>query len=516
MALDQDIINLLSKRLTTNDNLTTSLGKLSVLDNINSGIKEAKQSIDQLRKDISTNFKTNLPSDKGISSINNRGVISKLDEIKSIIQSERDVLVKYYGDKLKESQFDKEAKKKKISSDKEKPKSILKAADNQADKLNSLLPMLALAIMALKKLYDSIPKPGDYIDAGLEALEKNAIKGLKWAPKIGKIALKAVGMATGVGALKYIPGAIRKLRAPKPVVPPPLPKTAPAGPSKAALEEIEKNKKIVEQAKKDKQAGRELNKELKQQREKNVQETRKLVEEQKRNIEASKKGDLEARGRIQETQKNINKSVEQNKSIRDNIKYVNEELNKADKIIKEGEKKVAEKIGEKVGTEIAGEIAEKTAKKSLLKKIPILGLGVGLYAGYQRFLEGEYKKAGLEVLSGAISNVPLIGTAGSLAIDAGLLASDTYDALQEAKQKPDPEETNSPIDAMRQDLDSQKQEEKMYNEMLQEQMGNGFSMLNSTLRETANVGGNIINNITTPRDDYGMALRRKAGSLNYV
>jgi len=142
-----------------------------------------------------------------------------------------------------------------------------------------------------------------------------------------------------------------------------------------------------------------------------------------------------------------------------------------------------------------------------------------LYAGYQRLKEGDYSGAGLEVLSGAISNVPLIGTLGSLGIDAGLMYSDYQKSLkeiQEAKQKPDPEETDSPIDAMRQDLDSQKQEEKMYNEMLQEQMGNGFSMLNSTLKETANVGGNIINNITTPRDDYGMALRRKAGSLNYV
>lgn len=66
----------------------------------------------------------------------------------------------------------------------------------------------------------------------------------------------------------------------------------------------------------------------------------------------------------------------------------------------------------------------KAAGKTILKKIPLIGLGAGLVFAAQRAMEGDFAGAGLEALSGAASTVPGIGTAASVAIDAGLIAKD--------------------------------------------------------------------------------------------
>lgn len=71
----------------------------------------------------------------------------------------------------------------------------------------------------------------------------------------------------------------------------------------------------------------------------------------------------------------------------------------------------------------AGSIA-KMGGKSLLKKIPLLGLGAGGIFAIQRALSGDFKGAGLELASGAASTLPGLGTAASVGIDATLAAKD--------------------------------------------------------------------------------------------
>lgn len=79
--------------------------------------------------------------------------------------------------------------------------------------------------------------------------------------------------------------------------------------------------------------------------------------------------------------------------------------------IKAGEKGLLKGLGKGLG-------------KTILKKIPLLGLGAGLVFGAQRLMGGDWKGAGLEALSGLASTVPGIGTAASLGIDAALMARD--------------------------------------------------------------------------------------------
>jgi hypothetical protein len=86
--------------------------------------------------------------------------------------------------------------------------------------------------------------------------------------------------------------------------------------------------------------------------------------------------------------------------------------------------KVSEKTAAKAIEKSAEKTVEKTAAKSLLKKIPLIGLGAGLLFAAQRLSEGDVLGAGLEVASGAASMIPVVGTAMGFGIDAGLAASD--------------------------------------------------------------------------------------------
>ena len=103
----------------------------------------------------------------------------------------------------------------------------------------------------------------------------------------------------------------------------------------------------------------------------------------------------------------------------------------------------------------AGQIVAKAGGKSLLKKIPGVGLVAGGIFGAQRALQGDWAGAGAELASGAASTVPGLGTAGSVAIDAGLAARDIAKEKEKEKQaeevnpisvKPTPGKTSSLID----------------------------------------------------------------------
>ena len=72
----------------------------------------------------------------------------------------------------------------------------------------------------------------------------------------------------------------------------------------------------------------------------------------------------------------------------------------------------------------AGKIGAKAVGKSLLKKIPIIGALAGVGFAISRAAKGDYAGAALELASGAASIIPGLGTAASVAIDAGLAARD--------------------------------------------------------------------------------------------
>ena len=82
------------------------------------------------------------------------------------------------------------------------------------------------------------------------------------------------------------------------------------------------------------------------------------------------------------------------------------------------------RMGAKLGSKSIGKIAGKGIAKSLGKKIPLVGLGLGAIFAAQRAMKGDFVGAGLELASGAASTVPGIGTAGSVGIDAALMARD--------------------------------------------------------------------------------------------
>ena len=111
-------------------------------------------------------------------------------------------------------------------------------------------------------------------------------------------------------------------------------------------------------------------------------------------------------------------------------------------LIKKGGGAVMKKTGKKVYgaaakaavTKGTAKIAGKSVMKGALKKIPILGAVAGLGFGISRLVKGDWAGALGEVASGAASIIPGLGTAASLAIDAGLAARDISKANKDATE----------------------------------------------------------------------------------
>jgi hypothetical protein len=98
--------------------------------------------------------------------------------------------------------------------------------------------------------------------------------------------------------------------------------------------------------------------------------------------------------------------------------------NVAEKAMASSAGKGITKAAGKGGAKIAG----KAAGKSLLKKIPLLGVGAGLAFGAGRLMKGDFLGAAGEVASGLAGGVGFLaggaGTAASFGIDAALAARD--------------------------------------------------------------------------------------------
>ena len=100
---------------------------------------------------------------------------------------------------------------------------------------------------------------------------------------------------------------------------------------------------------------------------------------------------------------------------------------KSKKNVKAPTKDVGKTAAKDVGKTAAKDVG-KTSGKSLLKKIPLFGLGAGLVFGAERFFNGDILGGFGEIASGIASIIPGWGTAASFGIDAALLTKDLNDA----------------------------------------------------------------------------------------
>jgi hypothetical protein len=90
--------------------------------------------------------------------------------------------------------------------------------------------------------------------------------------------------------------------------------------------------------------------------------------------------------------------------------------------------KAVEKTTAKIAEKSVAKVATKTFGKSLAKRIPILGSVLGMGFAIDRAMSGDWAGAGLETLSAGAGLLDLVapgvGTASSMAIDAGIAARD--------------------------------------------------------------------------------------------
>jgi len=112
-------------------------------------------------------------------------------------------------------------------------------------------------------------------------------------------------------------------------------------------------------------------------------------------------------------------------------------------VTKQVAKQTTKKIAAKTLTKTVAKSAGKGVGKSLLKKIPLVGLGMGAIFAVDRMRKGDWGGALLELGSGAASTIPGVGTGISLAMDAALIAKD----VSEARSITGGDKKESPIDA---------------------------------------------------------------------
>jgi hypothetical protein len=82
---------------------------------------------------------------------------------------------------------------------------------------------------------------------------------------------------------------------------------------------------------------------------------------------------------------------------------------------------------------ISAKIGGKETGKVAGKKIPVVGLAIGVVLGAYRLSKGDALGACLELESGAVSMIPGAGTAASFAIDGLLAAKDVTEALEKLR-----------------------------------------------------------------------------------
>jgi hypothetical protein len=185
--------------------------------------------------------------------------------------------------------------------------------------------------------------------------------------------------------------------------------------------------------------------------------------------------------------------------------------------------KTGAKVGAKTTAKTAAKTGAKSLGKSLLKKLPFVGLGMGLFLAAEKAMAGDFSGAMLEAASGGASMIPGIGTGASLGIDAMIAAKDMGAFNKtETKVKPIVNSTNG---ANQTQLQSQKIEsdnakrtltESQYGIKLQQEMvavlGISAQFLqqisdNTTNNTKVNINGKVLSTtlLNQARRNYGVA-----------
>lgn len=84
----------------------------------------------------------------------------------------------------------------------------------------------------------------------------------------------------------------------------------------------------------------------------------------------------------------------------------------------------------KIGLNVMGDVG-----KFGLKCMPGVSLGIGMESAYENFRDGDYIRGALEFISPWLDFFPPVGTVISAGIDAGLLAYDIYNAVDEGNKE---------------------------------------------------------------------------------
>tara|TARA_B100001094_G_scaffold249223_1_gene246453 strand:+ start:646 stop:2112 length:1467 start_codon:yes stop_codon:yes gene_type:complete len=86
---------------------------------------------------------------------------------------------------------------------------------------------------------------------------------------------------------------------------------------------------------------------------------------------------------------------------------------------------VTKNVTKNVGKTVVKKSVAKGAGKTILKKLPFVGLALGLGFAIDRARKGDFVGATMELGSGAASMIPGLGTGASLLIDGALIAKDS-------------------------------------------------------------------------------------------
>ena len=132
----------------------------------------------------------------------------------------------------------------------------------------------------------------------------------------------------------------------------------------------------------------------------------------------------------------------------------------------------------------------KAAGKAALRSIPGVGMLVGLGLAGHRLSQGDYLGAAMELGAGAASLLPGVGTAGSLAISAGLVAHDVM-----GSKKPQDMEELAAVDA------EAKDKSKFSMQTILEELSLTMKSLNEYMRTNGDISTDQLSTISKATDE---------------
>ncbi len=176
-------------------------------------------------------------------------------------------------------------------------------------------------------------------------------------------------------------------------------------------------------------------------------------------VQKTKEAAKKAKTAVVQTAKKVGQKVAQSKVGTAVKQAVNgTAAQTAKKAVDKAAKSAVTQAAKKTVTKAVTNTAVKAVGKSVLKKIPLISIGAGLIFGAQRAMAGDFAGAAGEVASGVCGTFPGVGTAASVAIDAGLAGRDIYKEVKNAD------------DATKQQVKKDRENARKYGEKKQKQV----------------------------------------------